>query len=590
MYDLAVFQEVEVLSALTQFASSQHDVFTLGTDSGRSLATLGSTLETLEKDIQSTKAEYEIRRATLEEHRRNHERKAASSEAAVTAGDQPSKPSLDLFIPAGSRPASSIISPQSRSHEFGGKIRDFARTSLAGMTRQKEDGAPSDNKRHWKAKPSLGRLPLPPPGPVISHSAVPLSPTASSSAKKIFPAPAAHASASSHSRKKEGFLYAAGRPMSHQYQGSNALEGGRNWRKYWCVLAGGMLSEYTGWREGLELHGTPINLRFATTRESRNAERRFTFEVITPAMRRVYQATSEADMREWIRAITNSIESLLNGRVVYSCTHLLPADSTGDDHRTSSVRNFDFSRLATTPDASDSEASLNAPEPGQGIGNTPDLPTDALAAPRHHGPGRSFARLIRRSSHAKSKPSISKELERSSSRNALGGLPQGSKSLTSLAAGGVRSAPMTTTTSQRSVSDQQPPEPSGASSSSGPIDVDDTSGSAEDVDDFDRGIASAVHARYGATLQPPAPAGPSRNTAAKNAAGLLELTKVPGNGICAECGTEDPRWASWSLGIFICIRCCGVHRSLGTHISKVRSLDLDGAVLPPLPCASRRRH
>lgn len=30
----------------------------------------------------------------------------------------------------------------------------------------------------------------------------------------------------------------------------------------------------------------------------------------------------------------------------------------------------------------------------------------------------------------------------------------------------------------------------------------------------------------------------------------------------------DPRWASWNLGIFICIRCSGTHRSLGTHISK----------------------
>ena len=37
----------------------------------------------------------------------------------------------------------------------------------------------------------------------------------------------------------------------------------------------------------------------------------------------------------------------------------------------------------------------------------------------------------------------------------------------------------------------------------------------------------------------------------------------------------DPRWASWNLGIFICIRCSGVHRSMGTHISRVKSVDLD---------------
>ena len=37
----------------------------------------------------------------------------------------------------------------------------------------------------------------------------------------------------------------------------------------------------------------------------------------------------------------------------------------------------------------------------------------------------------------------------------------------------------------------------------------------------------------------------------------------------------DPRWASWNLGIFICIRCSGIHRGMGTHISRVKSVDLD---------------
>lgn len=36
-----------------------------------------------------------------------------------------------------------------------------------------------------------------------------------------------------------------------------------------------------------------------------------------------------------------------------------------------------------------------------------------------------------------------------------------------------------------------------------------------------------------------------------------------------------PRWASWNIGIFLCIRCAGLHRKLGVHISKVKSVNLD---------------
>ncbi len=37
----------------------------------------------------------------------------------------------------------------------------------------------------------------------------------------------------------------------------------------------------------------------------------------------------------------------------------------------------------------------------------------------------------------------------------------------------------------------------------------------------------------------------------------------------------DPTWASLNLGALICIECSGIHRNLGTHLSRVRSLDLD---------------
>uniref|UniRef100_A0A3Q1G7W2 Arf-GAP with coiled-coil, ANK repeat and PH domain-containing protein n=1 Tax=Acanthochromis polyacanthus TaxID=80966 RepID=A0A3Q1G7W2_9TELE len=49
----------------------------------------------------------------------------------------------------------------------------------------------------------------------------------------------------------------------------------------------------------------------------------------------------------------------------------------------------------------------------------------------------------------------------------------------------------------------------------------------------------------------------------------------PGNHRCCDCGEEEPRWASVNLGVTVCIECSGIHRSLGVHLSKVRSLTLD---------------
>ncbi|ONM03418.1 Discolored-paralog2 [Zea mays] len=59
------------------------------------------------------------------------------------------------------------------------------------------------------------------------------------------------------------------------------------------------------------------------------------------------------------------------------------------------------------------------------------------------------------------------------------------------------------------------------------------------------------------------------------------LRKVDGNNMCADCGALEPDWASLNLGALLCIECSGVHRNLGVHISKVRSLTLDVRVWEP---------
>jgi stromal membrane-associated protein len=90
---------------------------------------------------------------------------------------------------------------------------------------------------------------------------------------------------------------------------------------------------------------------------------------------------------------------------------------------------------------------------------------------------------------------------------------------------------------------------------------------------------------------------PAADRAAQNSQTIKSLLKLEGNKVCADCKRNkrklqpssleiscanadknlftDPRWASWNLGIFICIRCSGIHRGMGTHISRVKSVDLD---------------
>ncbi|CAM0955765.1 unnamed protein product [Alopecurus aequalis] len=68
----------------------------------------------------------------------------------------------------------------------------------------------------------------------------------------------------------------------------------------------------------------------------------------------------------------------------------------------------------------------------------------------------------------------------------------------------------------------------------------------------------------------------SADTDPSNARERLEhLLNQPANKFCADCGTPDPKWVALPFGAFICIKCSGTHRSLGVHISKVISVNLD---------------
>uniref|UniRef100_A0AAV2LFA9 Arf-GAP domain-containing protein n=1 Tax=Knipowitschia caucasica TaxID=637954 RepID=A0AAV2LFA9_KNICA len=67
----------------------------------------------------------------------------------------------------------------------------------------------------------------------------------------------------------------------------------------------------------------------------------------------------------------------------------------------------------------------------------------------------------------------------------------------------------------------------------------------------------------------------SRLPSQTEAMALQAIRSQRGNQHCVDCGASNPDWASLNLGALICIECSGIHRHLGTHLSRVRSLDLD---------------
>ncbi|KAK5004469.1 hypothetical protein LTR28_008863, partial [Elasticomyces elasticus] len=264
--------------------------------------------------------------------------------------------------------------------------------------------------------------------------------------------------------RKEGLLWSMSRPGSHiDPKGLNK----QAWHKcvfsassnilqlttsrFWIVLDQGKLSEYVNWKERLDLHMDPIDLRMASVREARNSERRFCFEVITPHFTRVYQAQSEDDMKFWIAAINNALQSAFETKSVSSQAASVDSSSP------------------TNPSRRDIASVLT-------------------------GKSSSF------SGHRAVSSASASHNTKVVSRHA--------------------------TTGDRPVYRRQD------------------------------------------------------SSEAKLSTLLNQIrTADEANRVCADCNSESRvEWVSINLGIVLCIECSGIHRSLGTHISKVRSLTLDTSV------------
>ena len=100
-----------------------------------------------------------------------------------------------------------------------------------------------------------------------------------------------------------------------------------------------------------------------------------------------------------------------------------------------------------------------------------------------------------------------------------------------------------------------------------------------DTDAGETVVGAHACVQHERTLSRESTKGVSEEDNARHIEALKYLLDRPENAVCADCGMKGtgcrPTWASISLGVFMCLRCAGIHRSLGVNISQVRSCSLD---------------
>ncbi|KAI6785554.1 uncharacterized protein J7T54_005888 [Emericellopsis cladophorae] len=418
-------KEQEVLSHLTKYADSQSKGFL---DAAKKVEALLPELEALSSEVMDADKEYQYQRREREEKRRLLEK-----------GNTP------YLEPSEATTSNTYTIPTAAN---GTSHQNSGNTS----TSDTELGRADSTGSQLRSVPAGGpNHPGDPYGAELSRSPGSLGQGATSGSKfkGIRDLEERHESSNAGvTQRKEGLLWALGRSSGHVDPRSLS---GQGWHKFWIVLDQGKLSEYSNWKQRLDLHTEPIDLRMASVREARNQERRFCFEVITPNSKRVYQATSEEDMNTWIVSINNALQSAMEGR--------------------------SYSEKPGSGGKSGVESSLR-----RDIGSVLTGKSQSLSHGHHHG------------HHQHSSSGSGMPVRRTT----VGARPQAVRT---------------------------------------------TSSGYEETPDR-----------------------------------LLKMVRDcdQGNTWCADCGSGSKvEWVSINLGIILCIECSGIHRSLGTHISKVRSLTLD---------------
>lgn len=415
-------KDQEVLSQLTKYADAQAKGYLA---SAKKIEEMVPQLDALVAEVRTAERDFQIQRTEREEKRRLLEKstKLVSEDGAIVpTGGLSHTPSQSN----GLRPG---------EHDLGRSVSSGAYSALS--TSPPSTGAANQQSGNNMLNASNG-------------SAALASTSPASKFKGIRDLDDSSNNANGGTHRKEGLLWALSRPGG-QFDPKAINKQG--WHKYWIVLDQGKLSEYVNWKDKLDLHMEPIDLRMASVREARNSDRRFAFEVITPHFTRVYQAPSEEDMKTWIGSVNNALQTAFETRTTTPAA--TPSPSGGHtSHRK------DIAAVLTGKSTSFS---------GHRQASNPNRHSAGMAVHRHATTG--------------DKPGYRRTDSAEAESNAL----------------------------------------------------------------------------------------------------LLRIRNADeGNKLCADCGNDKKvDWCSINLGALLCIECSGIHRSLGTHISKVRSLTLDTGIFTP---------
>ncbi|KAJ9100614.1 hypothetical protein QFC21_003658 [Naganishia friedmannii] len=387
-------------------------------------------------------------------------------------------------------------------------------------------------------------------------------------------------------------------------------------------------------------HGT-IDLQFANARQGRDTDRRFTFEIVTPQYgKRMYQTTSYEDMKSWIYAICNAVESNINGT---STLRVAIPDHNQIDNYTNDYGQPSPLQSSGIGLGLPSSAKVPLKDSSNLVPIDPSWTKAIERRTSFKDAFRSRANLALHSSrspddrnklpgHKRGSSKRSREIQHAHTQSlevAKAGAMRRSRSSLSVPGVGIgflnpgsrqssRSSKSSNRSSLVSISDECVLAPA-ADSASRPADPipfpaiqrsesfyelqldDDMRNAVLNADPIFTSPETSYHMFpttnedttrelapsetltqekfHDALANIPTPSSPADMVL------LRKIANQPGNQTCSDCGhpikgETSQRWATISIHnnpqvMFLCIRCAGVHRSFGTHISKVRSPDLD---------------